>query len=209
MKRFLSLFLCFSLLFVPLAVRAEESELPDISNQIVVAVNKLPEVTEEADGTVTVYGLNFESIQYSPSIDAFLNGSLKVIHFLLIAKDGQNVEEAIKVIKEQNGVLEAVQNFYMSPIIDDETVALGDVNGDGNIDTVDYIIVKRNVLGTYKFDENPDTVDISKVCADVNMNGTVDVVDYIMIKRHIIGSYQIPDLRVNPNGELIEIKFNS
>ena len=62
---------------------------------------------------------------------------------------------------------------------------LGDVNGDDTVDKFDYILVKRDILGTYNLD------DIETIPADVNKSGEVDKFDYIFIKRNILGTYKI------------------
>ncbi len=64
-------------------------------------------------------------------------------------------------------------------------VIKGDVNGNNTIDTPDYIMAKRAVLGTYSPTEE------QVVAADLNDNGVIDTSDYAKIKRHVLGSYVI------------------
>lgn len=61
----------------------------------------------------------------------------------------------------------------------------GDVNMDGNIDSTDYAMLKRAVLGTYSLDAP------NEKRADVNEDGGVDSTDYAMLKRHVLGTYKI------------------
>lgn len=61
----------------------------------------------------------------------------------------------------------------------------GDVNGDGIINSVDYILCKRSVLKTY----TPDQSMIRR--GDVNNNGRLDATDYTLIKRHVLRTYII------------------
>lgn len=61
----------------------------------------------------------------------------------------------------------------------------GDVSGDGKIDSVDYIMLKRTVLGTYI----PSVY--GNICADINGSGALDGIDYIMLKRVVLGTYTI------------------
>ena len=64
-------------------------------------------------------------------------------------------------------------------------LTLGDIDGDGEIGAVDYVMVKRSVLGTY-------TLSASQIqSADVNKDGSIDAIDYAMIKRHVLGTYTI------------------
>jgi hypothetical protein len=59
------------------------------------------------------------------------------------------------------------------------------VNGNGSIETRDYILLKRYILKTTSL------TDVQKLCSDVNKNGKVDALDYAMIKRHILKTYVI------------------
>ena len=63
--------------------------------------------------------------------------------------------------------------------------ALGDVNGDGEIDAVDYAMVKRAVLGTF------DLTEEQMKFADIDNDGEITAIDYAMIKRHVLGTYVI------------------
>lgn len=65
------------------------------------------------------------------------------------------------------------------------TRLLGDINEDGKIDAVDYMLLKRYVLGTYGI------ADEKKVVADVNKDGQINAVDYMLLKRHVLGTYKI------------------
>ncbi len=62
---------------------------------------------------------------------------------------------------------------------------LGDVNGDGEIDKFDYILVKRQIMNTIEL------TDEQLAVADVNGDGEIEKFDYILIKRHIMGTYEI------------------
>ncbi len=63
----------------------------------------------------------------------------------------------------------------------------GDVNGNGNIEKFDYILVKRSILGTYELD------GVETLASDINKNGETDKYDYILIKRDILGTYEISE----------------
>lgn len=62
----------------------------------------------------------------------------------------------------------------------------GDSNGSGNIDAIDYMIIKRTALGTYTPSLN------ERSGADADGNGQIDVLDYMMVKRHYLRSFYIP-----------------
>lgn len=57
----------------------------------------------------------------------------------------------------------------------------GDVNGDGEVDVIDYLMVKRQVLGT------AELTPAEKQRADVNLDGEIDVIDYTIVKRIALG----------------------
>ena len=62
---------------------------------------------------------------------------------------------------------------------------IGDVNGDGRVNTSDYVLVKRQVLGTLKLNAT------QKTRADVNGDGRVNISDYTLVKRHVLGTYDL------------------
>lgn len=78
-----------------------------------------------------------------------------------------------------------VKNARFAVLRDSALFKLGDVNGNGEIEKYDYILVKRAVL---------KTVDLSgaqTLAADVNSSGDVEKYDYILIKRHVLKTYTI------------------
>ncbi len=62
---------------------------------------------------------------------------------------------------------------------------LGDVNEDGTIDALDYTMVKRAVLHTFKL------TDKKALLADVNGDHAVNSLDYMCIKRHVLKTFVI------------------
>ncbi|MBE6692362.1 MAG: hypothetical protein E7586_03390 [Ruminococcaceae bacterium] len=63
-----------------------------------------------------------------------------------------------------------------------EPTLKGDINGNGEIDAVDYTMLKRAYFGIY-------AVDLT--AGDINGNGDIDAVDYTMLKRAYFGIYAI------------------
>ena len=57
----------------------------------------------------------------------------------------------------------------------------GDVNGNGQIDAADYLMVMDSLLGKYTMSSSQRKV------ADVNGNGQVDAADYLMIMDCLLG----------------------
>lgn len=66
-----------------------------------------------------------------------------------------------------------------------EIVIKGDLNGNGLIDTTDYLILKRYLIGTSVIEGS------SLKAAYISDDSNISVLDYIMIKRHYIGIYNI------------------
>ncbi len=62
---------------------------------------------------------------------------------------------------------------------------IADINGDGKVNSIDYMYVKRYVLGTYKLE------GVMLAAADVNVDGSVTSLDYVMTKRHVMYRYHI------------------
>ena len=83
-------------------------------------------------------------------------------------------------------------------------MTLGDVSGNGKIDTLDYLLVKRHVIGTLVLTDEQQKV------ADVSGNGKVDTLDYLMIKRHVIGTLVIQPKGYSSEtvGDAVEIENN-
>ena len=78
------------------------------------------------------------------------------------------------------------------PVAAKEPFLLGDVNGDGQRTVIDYIMLKRHVLGSYRMPED------SLPAADINGSGEPDALDYLLLKRALLGTYVIPDAPEEP-----------
>ncbi|MCH5182905.1 MAG: dockerin type I repeat-containing protein [Oscillospiraceae bacterium] len=62
---------------------------------------------------------------------------------------------------------------------------LGDVNNNGKIDAMDYLLLKRFCLDTFKLTEEQMAV------ADVYNDGKITALDYMLVKRHVLGTFKI------------------
>lgn len=62
---------------------------------------------------------------------------------------------------------------------------LGDVNGDGEVKSTDYMAIKNVIMGTKELSE------VEKKAADVNGDGNIKSTDYMKIKNYIMGSAKI------------------
>ena len=100
----------------------------------------------------------------------------------IFSEDGRSMDVLLA-----DGVHPSAQGYalYASALCDALLrLDLGDVNGDGRIDALDYMLIKRHVIGSF-------VVDARKDYADVNRSGSIDALDYMMVKRHVIGSFTI------------------
>ncbi len=61
----------------------------------------------------------------------------------------------------------------------------GDVDLNGTVDQLDYILLKRHCFKTYELDE------FETQRTDINNDGTVDYTDYLLVKRICYGTYVV------------------
>ena len=64
-------------------------------------------------------------------------------------------------------------------------IVRGDVNGDGKVNSKDYMMVKRQVLGTYELDF------FGQEAAKISGGETIGARDYMMLKRYVLGTYEL------------------
>ena len=83
-----------------------------------------------------------------------------------------------------------VATLYNGDIADyADIVIMGDVNGNGRIDTNDYVLIKRAYLNIVVISKGSDAFN----AADINGNGTIDTNDYLQIKNHYRGNSNLFD----------------
>jgi len=64
-------------------------------------------------------------------------------------------------------------------------VVRGDIDGDGELKMMDYVLVKRACLGTFKINS------LQREAACVEPGGTLRAINYIKVKRAYFGTYDI------------------
>ncbi|MXQ73432.1 hypothetical protein GSF08_05745 [Clostridiaceae bacterium DONG20-135] len=69
----------------------------------------------------------------------------------------------------------------------DPNYKLGDVNNDGKISTMDYVLVKNHIL------QLGNLTGKAAIAADVNKDGKISTMDYVLIKNHILGISHITE----------------
>lgn len=145
----------------------------------------VPITTDEADGSNIEDNTNIvkgETIK----IDTQNNEVLAIPNATV--KELKNIMATDVVVKNAKGELLS-ENSKMSTgcvINDTYTVAvLGDVNGDGEVKSTDYMAIKNAIMGTKELSE------IEKMAADVNGDGNIKSTDYMKIKNYIMGNAKI------------------
>ncbi len=98
------------------------------------------------------------------------------------------VKIAARYIKAEFAPPEGFNHCFVSEIVvatgnlpEEEKGGLGDVTGDGKIDTFDYLLVRSHIL-------NLTTLNDKQLKAgDVTEDGKIDTFDYLRIRAHILG----------------------
>ena len=97
-------------------------------------------------------------------------------------------------VKDKNGkVIDINQNVSTTYVLNNKSTnkyykiaVLGDVNGDGAINSGDLFAIKAHLIGTKTITE-----DEIKISADANRDGAINSGDLFAIKAHLIGSKNI------------------
>lgn len=94
-------------------------------------------------------------------------------------------ESSITISQSETALFDQGGDEIGSTTLADGTVGAyangsGDVNGDGNVDAGDVVLVQRYIVG--------QDVDIDTEAADVNGDGTVDASDALLIEQQIVGT---------------------
>ena len=80
----------------------------------------------------------------------------------------------------------AVALYTQGKLMDAVTVVVrGDLDGDGKVDTTDYMRIKALLYSDIK------PVDVIGAAADVDGNGSVDTTDYMRVKAHFLGKFTL------------------
>lgn len=71
------------------------------------------------------------------------------------------------------------------PYAESATTLYGDLNGDKNVDSIDFALMKSYLLG------NITEFSVSSKAADLNADGSIDAIDFSYLKRFLLGDIVI------------------
>ncbi len=134
-------------------------------------------VSDTANGTFTklgdlAFGTAYNEVAWA-SLDTTANGRyVKIeVHFDGTANPFVFINEVMVVGGDIEG-----SGTETSP-------NLGDANGNGTFEAIDYILLKRSYFGTYPLEDTS--------VGDINQNDSFEAIDYILTKRAYFGTYVI------------------
>ena len=78
----------------------------------------------------------------------------------------------------------SVAEFAVGEVEEAPTYEFGDVNGDGKVNTADYVVLKRHIMNTYELNEDQLTR------ANINGDTKINTADYVLLKRFIMGTWE-------------------
>ncbi len=159
------------------------------------------ETVETATVGDTLYlGFDLTAAETGESINDVVEKAYTVT-LSIVDPDGNVVETAeldsldnglISAITEKVGEYKAIVNVegdvdfnYEAVITVEASYILGDVDGNNEVASLDYIVLRRIIMGTYTASAE------ATLAGDINKNGEIDNTDYILLKRAIMGTYTI------------------
>ncbi len=122
------------------------------------------------------------SVSISIKVPEYINPERAKVYYLSL--DGALVE--MDAVYENGFFVFTAYHFSYYLIAEEKEMpkySRGDANTDGRIDYIDYMMVRRYCMGTYKMSEE------ELAYSDVDGSGNVDYLDYMMIRRHCMGNY--------------------
>ena len=172
------------------------NKVATINNGVVKAVGVGNAViTAKVMNKTATYNINVKKKENRPITYKYTYDSSKKIIFKLnnnininTFKNNLNYSS---IIKSNNNILkdnDLIRTNMTITYTDDEgnvqiynTSVLGDVNGDGNINALDYVKIKNHIMNTKKI-----LKDVFILSADYNNDGKISALDYVRIKNYIM-----------------------
>ena len=172
------------------------SKVATINNGVVKAVGvgnaviTAKVMNKTATYNITVKKKENRPITYKYSYDSSKKIIFKLNNNINITTFKNNLNYS-SIIKSNNNILkdnDLIRTNMTITYTDDEgnvqiynTSVLGDVNGDGNINALDYVKIKNHIMNTKKI-----IGDVFILSADYNNDGKISALDYVRIKNYIM-----------------------
>lgn len=176
--------------------RTSNNKVATINNGVVKAVGvgnaviTAKVMNKTATYNITVKKKENRPITYKYSYDSSKKIIFKLNNNININTFKNNLNYS-SIIKSNNNILkdnDLIRTNMTITYTDDEgnvqiynTSVLGDVNGDGNINALDYVKIKNHIMNTKKI-----TGDVFILSADYNNDGKISALDYVRIKNYIM-----------------------
>lgn len=93
---------------------------------------------------------------------------------------GMNIVDRYDMDYPNPEVFDVMRSTTNTPLPGEEEFALGDINGDGDINTIDMFMLKSGILSGF-------TSDSMEMRADVNDDGKVSLLDVVVLENTILG----------------------
>lgn len=149
---------------------------------------KVPFAYVESFGSLEIFGEEFLAFATTPE------GQEQLHLFLTVCEiHGVELLDLLALLLRmpagaELGDMEAVagmhhSSLYLAWLTLGELPFRGDVNGDGKVNTADYVLLKRAVLGTHV------PGDSARSAYDVTLDGKINVADYAILKRVVLGTH--------------------
>ena len=150
------------------------------------ADTSLPSGTPVPTISSSLYAINSSSkivtgIKPSTSASAFLNGFTVTNGAVQVVKADGSMQTGYVGTGNKLNIYDNANQLKNSYDI----IIYGDTDGDGSVYTLDYIRIKKHILGSIQLS------GCYKLAADTSRNGQIDTLDYIQVKKQILGKYTI------------------
>jgi len=142
--------------------------------------NQLDHITLSSTTSYCITDARLENVKQSTMVDELLaefeNNNLQILN-----RYGEEISGSDVV-----GTGSQINLYANDELIDSVTVVVvGDVDGNGGVDSTDYMQIKSTFLGELSLDT------FESAAADVDGNGVVDITDYLRVKAHFLGYFDI------------------
>lgn len=189
MKKKAYLFALVLSLLLPLLATPVFAETPDVAARREARAEALADLAEVRE-TGVLFGIMEEGVTkeeaealfagYGEAVFTEWTSDSHLWFTLTVPED--RILDALTELSLHGLVQDICPNYI---IYLDELGLLGDVDRDGRLTALDYLLLKRAVIGTYVLE------GWATFLADADQNGELNAVDYMLVKRCVLGTYEL------------------